>query len=327
MPKPINPEEKARRLELRRENNKQNFIAKASVLYNNKYDYSDIIFVNVNTLISLQCPVHKTTFEVYPEKHLRRKAECPLCTRERASANKINQYGEVFVEKARLAHGDRYDYSKAVYKGNKKKVVIICEKHGEFKQTPDTHLGGKGCGACAIEKVAEDQRSDLKTFAAKCFSLFGDAYDFSESEYIAAKEKIRMKCKFCGSEIVNTPDNITSRVYSCDCVSSKGPGGFKPYLPGILYYLRVEHLGYTAYKIGITNRSVEYRYLKSDLDKITVIKEWSFPNGADARLAETKILQDFAVYNLKGVRLLRDGNSELFDRDVLELDTERRVNE
>ena len=327
MPKPIDPKEKARRLELRREGNKQNFIAKASALYNSKYDYSDIVFVNMDTMISLQCPIHEINFEVYPEKHLRRKAECPLCSRERASTNKINRYGDVFIEKAMLVHGDRYDYNKVVYRGNKKKVIIVCPVHGDFEQTPDTHLGGGGCATCAIAKTAEDQRGNLKAFAAKCFNLFGDAYDFSGSEYTTAKEKIVIRCKFCGSEIVNTPDNITSRIYSCDCVSNKGPGGFKSYLPGILYYLRVEHLGYVAYKIGITNRSVDYRYIKSDLDKITIIKEWSFPNGADARIAETKILQDFAVYLFKGVRLLRDGNSELFDRDVLELDTERRVNE
>lgn len=44
-----------------------------------------------------------------------------------------------FIEKAREVHGDKYDYSKAVYINAKTKICIICPKHGEFWQTPDKH--------------------------------------------------------------------------------------------------------------------------------------------------------------------------------------------
>lgn len=37
-----------------------------------------------------------------------------------------------FIEKARLLHGNKYDYSKVEYDGNRKKVCIICPEHGEF---------------------------------------------------------------------------------------------------------------------------------------------------------------------------------------------------
>lgn len=56
---------------------------------------------------------------------------------------------EEFIAKAKKLHGDKYDYSLVEYKGSVKKVKIICQHHGEFLQTPNTHLGGHGCPKCA----------------------------------------------------------------------------------------------------------------------------------------------------------------------------------
>lgn len=35
-------------------------------------------------------------------------------------------------EKARLKHGDKYDYSEAVYKGSEELIAIRCPVHGIF---------------------------------------------------------------------------------------------------------------------------------------------------------------------------------------------------
>lgn len=39
---------------------------------------------------------------------------------------------EQFIEKARLVHGDKYDYSKVEYINSDTKVCIVCPIHGEF---------------------------------------------------------------------------------------------------------------------------------------------------------------------------------------------------
>ena len=57
-----------------------------------------------------------------------------------------------FIEKAILIHGDRFDYSRAVYINNSTKILIICSIHGEFWQKPANHLQGKGCSKCNYEK-------------------------------------------------------------------------------------------------------------------------------------------------------------------------------
>jgi len=78
--------------------------------------------------------------------------------------------------------------------------------------------------------------------------------------------------------------------------------------------------GEVGYKIGITNKTVAHRYRSNKLGRITILKEWSYAEGKNARNAETRILQDFKVYKWTGTPLLTDGNSEIFDRDVLELE-------
>lgn len=57
---------------------------------------------------------------------------------------------EEFIERANKAHNGKYDYSKVVYVKSYDKVCIICPIHGEFWQTPKTHIGGKGCQKCGL---------------------------------------------------------------------------------------------------------------------------------------------------------------------------------
>ena len=53
-----------------------------------------------------------------------------------------------FIEGARKVHGDKYDYSKAVYQGSDTRICVICPEHGEFWPTPNNHLRGSGCPQC-----------------------------------------------------------------------------------------------------------------------------------------------------------------------------------
>lgn len=57
-----------------------------------------------------------------------------------------------FIQLAREIHRDKYDYSKVVYKNSKEKVLIICPIHGEFWQSPYSHLKSTGCLKCARRK-------------------------------------------------------------------------------------------------------------------------------------------------------------------------------
>lgn len=65
---------------------------------------------------------------------------------------------EEFIRRARLVHGDKFDYSKVEYVNNDIKVCITCLIHGEFWQRPSDHLRGCGCKKCGKIKAGESTR-------------------------------------------------------------------------------------------------------------------------------------------------------------------------
>ncbi len=81
-----------------------------------------------------------------------------------------------FIKIARSVHGDKYDYSKAEYKGNSEEVCIICPEHGEFWQSAGNHLKGFGCKQCGF--IANRSKQTIWT-REKCFELAKQYRDLS----------------------------------------------------------------------------------------------------------------------------------------------------
>jgi very-short-patch-repair endonuclease len=60
---------------------------------------------------------------------------------------------EEFITEANQIHNNLYDYSTSIYKNNREKISVICEKHGAFQVTPNDHLNKKsGCPKCKSSK-------------------------------------------------------------------------------------------------------------------------------------------------------------------------------
>jgi hypothetical protein len=62
---------------------------------------------------------------------------------------------DIFIERAKIIHNDKYDYTLSVYTGAHKKILITCKHHGDFLQSPDHHLRGRGCVLCGPDKHRE----------------------------------------------------------------------------------------------------------------------------------------------------------------------------
>ena len=136
-------------------------ITKCNLIHNNKYDYSKIDFNTVKENSIIICPIHGE-FKQSLDAHSRGQG-CPKC------ANK-NVDTESYIEKAKLVHGNRYDYSLVEYINSKTKINISCNIHGIFKQSPDKHLFGQGCSKCANngkskkEKYIKDFLNELNIY-------------------------------------------------------------------------------------------------------------------------------------------------------------------
>lgn len=139
--------------------NTKEFISKANKIHHNKYDYSLVNYINAKTKIKIVCPVHGV-FEQIPTKHLSGQG-CPECGKA-AISQKSFLTTKQFIEKAKLIHGDKYDYSLVNYIDTKTKVKIICPIHGIFEQTPEIHLMHCGCQKCSSYKGEEEITKILK---------------------------------------------------------------------------------------------------------------------------------------------------------------------
>lgn len=98
---------------------------------------------------------------------------------------------EEFVERATKVHNGKYDYSKAMYEYNKNNVCIECPIHGEFWQTPHSHLKGHGCPECA--KIS--RRRQREVTCDYCGKMF-----FRQVCYDKRKNKHIFCCKECEAE-------------------------------------------------------------------------------------------------------------------------------
>jgi hypothetical protein len=117
------------------------FISECKKTHDDKYDYSHVVFTNLQRKISIICPKHGV-FIQRANEHLTQNHGCPKCVGK-------NKTKDEFVLMCNKIHNDKYDYSKTEYKTCKDKITIICPNHGEFLQTPDKHLCAKeGCPKC-----------------------------------------------------------------------------------------------------------------------------------------------------------------------------------
>lgn len=128
------------------------FVDKARAVHSDKYDYSKVEYVNSKTKVCIICPEHGEFWQT-PSHHLSGKG-CPRC------AGVVKKTTPQFIEEARKAHGDKYDYSKSAYVNKDTKLTIICPEHGEFSMTPRNHLKGEGCPQCRGTRAWETRRAN-----------------------------------------------------------------------------------------------------------------------------------------------------------------------
>lgn len=123
----------------------EQFIERAKRVHGELYDYSSVEYIDNHTPITIMCKEHGP-FKQIPTNHTHRKSKCPICSKRYSNT-------KMFIEKATLFHGNTYEYTKVNYMTAKIPVTIICKTHGEFKQTPNTHIHGKsGCPVCNHSK-------------------------------------------------------------------------------------------------------------------------------------------------------------------------------
>ena len=170
------------------------FIERARSMHNDKYDYSETEYTKRDNKVRIICYEHGV-FEQRAQDHLQGHG-CPECARlKRLDTTE-------FIARAEAIHkNNKYDYSRVDYVNVRTKVCIICPIHGEFWQTPQNHIYKKqGCPKCANKSVTTNE------FIEKAQAIHGNKYDYSQTEYVNNKSKVKIICSEHGM-FWQTPDD------------------------------------------------------------------------------------------------------------------------
>ena len=178
---------------------KEKFTEKCFKKFNNKFDYSFSNYINSEIKIEIKCNEHNNLFYQTPAEHLRGKNGCNFCTRN----PKIDT--AFFINKSKEIHGDKYDYSKSVYKDSKTKIEIVCKKHGSFFTLPNNHYK-QNCPNCFDEK----RFSNNLTFINKSKEIH-DKYEYTNINYINSKEKVNIVCPIHGEFSQRPNDHLNGK--------------------------------------------------------------------------------------------------------------------
>ncbi len=134
----------------------EQFIIDSIKVHGDKYNYKNVNYITKRIKIQIMCPTHGI-FQQTPHDHLKGHG-CPKCALCKRISNTEN-----FIEKSKIIHGDKYDYSLVKYFNDKTKVKIVCKKHGVFEQRPNHHLTGRGCSICNESKGENKTLKYLET--------------------------------------------------------------------------------------------------------------------------------------------------------------------
>lgn len=267
---------------------------------NNKFTYLGG-YNKAREKCSFQCNACNTTFLSSPNNILRGKG-CPECAGRNWTTPKLQQYLESNQKNITIL---------SEYCGSKSPMTVVCDicSYG-WVSNPD-NIKNNGCPSC--NKKIKGSLDSLQEFLNNI-----DSKVVVSGNYKNKGTHVDCKCSLCEFEWRAVPAAL-KRGTACPSCSTTG---FNPGKPAYLYYLRVEADMGVFWKIGITGKDINHRFHAEDRKKITILYSYKFLDGTHARRAEQSILKLFDVYRVKerlGI-LERGGNTELFYKDVLQMD-------
>jgi serine protease inhibitor ecotin len=303
----------------------EDFLARSYTHHQYKYDYSKTVYTRAQEYVTITCRKHGD-FEQLANSHMIGMG-CRKCGSE-TLADSLRLSTEEFIAKAQEVHGSKYDYSLVDYKSAKEKVIITCPKHGKFEQVPSGHLFG-GCLQCTNEHKGLAQRRTTENFISDAMKIHSDLYDYSETEYSTALDKVKIICRTHGA-FYQWPRIHIKGSMCPQCSYGKGVGTYDEYYferhskekdaPCKFYYVKFTKNGEVRYKVGLDSNNKRwgkmYRGWRIDVietESTTKYRAWK---------RESAILNEFKDhrYRVKDEDFVGNGSTEMFLFDILNAD-------
>lgn len=211
--------------------NAKKFIERSKEKFGDRFDYSEVKYVNSQTPITLICKEHGTRFSTIPNVHLNSLfGGCKEChkrhientkkekkvriklTEEERKERRAEYEKSHFIEKAMKKFGDRFDYSKVKYVDCKTPINII------DKASNNEIFSIKPCNFLSSVQGRKDTLdAKRKKFIERARKLHGDKYDYSKVKYKSDKERVCIICPIHGEFWMTPHNHLASHRRGCGC--------------------------------------------------------------------------------------------------------------
>ena len=194
-----------------------------------------------------------------------------------------------------------------IYVGCETKIKFKCKKCGyEWNATPSNILCGKGCPNCKNKKTHDEFVKEMETINNNVIII---------GKYVKDSVKIQCKCKECGYEWKQTPNNLLMKGCGCPvCAAKKRNSGNT-----------LTHDDFMRKTIGKISPSVEIigKYEKSNKKILCKCKkcgyEWNqlpgnILHGNSCPSCTSSKLEDLVKYVLdeNGIKYIEKASSDIF---------------
>ena len=213
---------------------KELFVAKATAIFDNLYDYTKFEFVNMQTKGIVTCNKCSNEWLVVPAVHISYQTHCPMCSKKNKQMSL-----EEFKVKAIELHKDKFDYSliDELPNGASSKISIRCIEHNLiFKQSIRSHLEGrdtcKDCLSIKFKKTNKECFEELKTIPNY------EKINFTKFEYKGDRNKITITCNDCNIDKTILYTTLKNNGFYCKCFDKTLANNFNDFKLKAKNYLK-----------------------------------------------------------------------------------------
>lgn len=178
------------------------FLDKAIEIHGDKYDYSQVEYINAHKNVTIVCPLHGP-FLQRPDAHIYQKQGCPKCglKNRKLPQQKSN---ETFIQQAKEKWGNKYNYEKTQYVKKTQKIVFTCPIHGDVEQLPNLHLRS-GCQYCNGRGIS---KHTVLSFVNIANQIHNGKYNYDKTKFNKINDDIIITCPIHGDFIQRANNHI-----------------------------------------------------------------------------------------------------------------------
>jgi hypothetical protein len=198
------------------------FIRRAKAVHGERFDYGAAAYRGFTAPLTLGCRLHGT-FSTTPKSHLHSKAGgCRPCIERALRPDTLQRQQDAFLRKARLVHGNRYEYGPGVSEDGRCWVTVVCAKHGPFLLRRAKHLRGHGCRQCSHARLSQERRLSVWELIDRIAAAQGlGRYDYNLRGYVNLHSRLAVRCHKHGWFVQMASAHIKG--HGCaKCCSSRG---------------------------------------------------------------------------------------------------------